>query len=421
MQMNSFTANVFKLLRGTAAAQLVGLLAIPLLARWFTPESFGALQAMQSLLALALVASAGRMEIAILSVSEAELPHLLSLCVWLCVCTSVASLMVVLLWSFVAPDGLGQLGKLAYLLPLLLLMAGLGQVLSYLLLRKKEFDLSAKSKVTQSFSYVCAAVTMGVILPSTLGLIIADAIGRLGLLLAGLRARVASEFSVCVPSQAALVSIWRKHQQLLLVSLPSAIINAIGAAYTPLVIFFVFDAFHAGQYALVDRLLGTPIAMICIAASQVYMTSFADAKQSALDHSPRALFRRLVRINLLIGAVPAVALFAAAPSLCKWLLGPQWLVAGLFAQALMPLMLCSFVVMPVNMTLVMSGNLPLQLAWDIGRLLAFITTWTAIYRLRLEPVAGVALHSGIATLTYVVYLAIADKALGKAEHLQQTV
>jgi O-antigen/teichoic acid export membrane protein len=105
--------------------------------------------------------------------------------------------------------------------------------------------------------------------------------------------------------------------------------------------------------------------------------------------------------------------------LCEWLLGPQWRVAGLFAQALMPLMLCSFVVMPVNMTLVLSGNLPLQLAWDVGRLLAFMATWSAISMLKLEPVAGVVLHSGIATLTYLVYLGIADKALGRAVHSRQ--
>ena len=72
MQLSGFAANVFKLLRGTVAAQLVGLLALPLLARWFAPEAFGVLQAMQSVLALLLVVSAGRMEIAILSVAQDE-------------------------------------------------------------------------------------------------------------------------------------------------------------------------------------------------------------------------------------------------------------------------------------------------------------------------------------------------------------
>jgi O-antigen/teichoic acid export membrane protein len=419
MQMNSFATNVLKLLRGTVAAQLVGLLALPLLARWFSPESFGALQAMQSLLALVLVVSAGRMEIAILSVSADELPHLLSLCVWLCISTSALTFISVLLWSLIAPNGRGQLGNLVYLLPLLLLAAGLGQVLSYLLLRRKEFDLTAKAKVTQSVSYVCTAFAMAAVLPSTVGLIVADATGRLGLLLASWRGRVASEFSVRFPERTVLGSIWREHRQLLQVSVPSAIINSIGAASTPLVIFFVFDAFHAGQFALVDRMIGTPIAMICVAASQVYMAGFAEAKQGALSLSAQAQFRRLVRINVIIGAVPAIVLFAVAPLLSEWLLGPQWLVAGLFAQALMPLMLCSFVVMPVNMALVLSGNLPLQFAWDVGRLLAFAATWSAIYILQLEPVASIALHSGVATLTYLVYLAIADTALGNAEPARQ--
>ncbi len=46
--------NTLKILRGTAAAQLVGFVALPLLTRLFTPESFGLFQLFQGAMGLML-------------------------------------------------------------------------------------------------------------------------------------------------------------------------------------------------------------------------------------------------------------------------------------------------------------------------------------------------------------------------------
>jgi O-antigen/teichoic acid export membrane protein len=412
--MASFAASVVKLLRGTAAAQALGLLALPLLARWFSPQAFGSLQALQSLLALLLVASSFRLEIAILSVPSDELPHLLSLCAWSCAGVGTVTLVIVAAVSAFAPGLRGQLGALVYALPVLVLLAGLGQVLTYLLLRDKEFGLSAGAKFAQSASYIAAAFAMAAVLPSAWGLAVADGAGRLGLLAACWRRRTVGAFSRLLPSRTAVRSIWRAHRDLVKVTLPGSIINVLGAAYTPLVIFLVFDAYHAGQFTLVERAIGTPIAMIGTAMSQVFMADIGEARRRGDAGLAQQMFRRLLRFNLLAGALPAAALFALAPALCVWLLGPQWQMAGQFAQALTPLMLCSFVVMPVNTVLIITGHPRVQLAWDVGRLLVFGATWTCIHAFGLTPLAAVALHGAVATATYIVYLAIADSALGRA-------
>src|ERR1017187_6948853 len=61
-----FARSVSILAGGTALAQVIAIAASPILTRIYKPSDFGALQVFISLLGLAVVASAGRYELAIL-------------------------------------------------------------------------------------------------------------------------------------------------------------------------------------------------------------------------------------------------------------------------------------------------------------------------------------------------------------------
>jgi O-antigen/teichoic acid export membrane protein len=272
--VTDFSSNVFKVLRGSLLAQAIALAALPLLSRLYEPAVFGAVQAMLSVLAVLLVASSLRLEIAVLNVEENQLPSLVACSFWLCVMTSAIAVAGVVIWSTGSHYAQSQFRSVAFVLPVMVLLAAWVQLLTYLSLRHQQFALGAKAKVAQAVGAAGSGLTMGVLVPGTVSLALADVIGRLAqgwALLYGLRYQIGS------PWRFPPASVWlyelRRHKNLWRISLPSALINTAASAYTPVLVLLAFDASVAGIYAVVERILATPVALIVGASSQVFMSS----------------------------------------------------------------------------------------------------------------------------------------------------
>lgn len=84
----SFLKNTVAILNGTIVGQAIVFLSLPMLSRVFTPTAFGTLQSLQAVLAVLLITSSLRYEIAILSADEKDVRGVVRLCVRLCLLTS---------------------------------------------------------------------------------------------------------------------------------------------------------------------------------------------------------------------------------------------------------------------------------------------------------------------------------------------
>ena len=122
--VRSFSSNVFRVLRGSLVAQAIGFAALPLLSRLYEPSAFGAVQAIVSVVTVLLIVSSLRLELALLSVEDNELPSLIACTFWLCGITSTAALAGVVIWSSGLHYGQTQIGAVAFVLPVMMLLAG---------------------------------------------------------------------------------------------------------------------------------------------------------------------------------------------------------------------------------------------------------------------------------------------------------
>ena len=209
--------------------------------------------------------------------------------------------------------------------------------------------------------------------------------------------------------------VLRAHRELTTIGLAAALINALRSSLTALLMSWIFTAKDAGQYAIVERVIGAPVALITGSASQVFMAHLSKAlAEPAPGVAARKIFREVVALNFKVGILPAIVRFAAAPFLLPIVLGEGWLQAGAFARAMAPLYFISFITAPVNMALTVAGHQRLQLAWDSGRLLAMTCLWLSIWRLQLDSHRAIWLHAAIASICYIVHLLIADRALARA-------
>jgi len=117
---NTFARGVSVLVGGTAAAQLLTVLAAPLLTRLYSPEDFGLLAVYGSLLALIGVMSSLRYELAIpLPEDDGEAANLAVLSLILVGISALLSGVLVLLLDTAIADALGvpALADYSWLLP----------------------------------------------------------------------------------------------------------------------------------------------------------------------------------------------------------------------------------------------------------------------------------------------------------------
>ena len=418
----SFLKNTFVILNGTIVGQAIVFLSLPMLARVFGPAAFGTLQSLQAVLTVLLITSSLRYEIAILSADEKDVRGVVHLCVRLCLLTSVLAAIGVAAVLLGQPRWLDQFGAVIYLLPLSLLLAGMGQVLNYIGLRTQAFGVIGQGKVAQSLVYVASALGLGYMWPTAFALNAADAFGKGALVAATNRDRVRELLRRRIVAGEPGPGVAARFRSLPLVSMPSAIINTLGSSFTTFMMLAIFDAGQAGNYAMVERAIGAPTSIVATAASQAFMSALSNRGDQKVDD--RDLFRKILRTNALLGLVPLLLLIFMAPVLVPWALGPQWTQAGRFAQILAPMLYVSFVVTPFNMTLLLRGRQAWQLGWDSARLLVMGGMWLLVYHHFRDATVAVAAYSAIASVFYLAHLVLSWLALSpsnsRALHAQVT-
>ncbi|MEA3029354.1 MAG: hypothetical protein QOG13_679 [Sphingomonadales bacterium] len=412
--------NIAIVLRGSVIAQAIGFLVLPILSRLFAPEAFGAYQFFQAILTLLLVTASMRFEVALLRAADgAELRAVLWLCFVLNLLVStLVALLVGLILAGGWPEAAASLPFTLWLFPLALLLAGVGQILTYLVTRESAFPVSANSKVAQAGAYAASGLALGAAAPAVSGIILADLCGRfalVGMLLAWVRRRKRDLFGPV--SRVQIVAAASKFREFPLISVPGGIVNTLGAVLTPMMIYATFSPYVSGQFALVERGLTIPVALLVTAVSQVYMAGFAEALRKP-GQSALAQFRKVVRNMALIGGPPVLILIAFGPTIFVTVFGERWLLAGEFARIMAPAFWLVLISGAVNMTITLLGRQKLQMAWEVGRLAAMAAIWTAIPLLALSATTAVILHSLLILATCIAFLVMANwalKAHGRAE------
>lgn len=405
--------NFVTIIRGTVVGQGIGFLVLPLLTRLYDPEAFAHFQLYQSATLVLVVFVSLRFEVAILRASDGrELHATLALCILSTLATAV---LLTLVWIAVLvgwPAIYALFPVPPWVLGPTILVIGLFQFLGFLVTREQLYKSSATSKVFQAGTYAITASALGAF-RAMLGLIIADAVARLigSLYLLGtLRGRGLR--GVNQISLSDLKATAYKFREFPLITVLGGIINSVGIVVTPVMIYAKFSPEVSGQFALVDRAISLPLAMLIGAISQLYMSNFANAVRSN-PIEVRKQFHSLLRLLLLIGALPAVVAFFLAPPFFTLVFGEEWQLAGRLAQIMIPAYLILFVYGGVNMTLMLLGRQVLQTAWEIIRLGCMLALWFFIVGPDMTVEVIVMLHACILGGVSLLFLALAEYGIRK--------
>lgn len=375
LRNSAFARSVAVLAGGTVLGQGLMLLASPLLTRLYTPSGFGSLAAYTSIFSILVVLASLRYELAIpLPEDDETASNLLALSLIIVSSTSfLVGLAVWLLRDHIARwTNAPALESYLWLLPLSFLGIGVYQALGYWAVRKRAFSRIAQTRLSQSIGMVLTQVGLGLLGLDPMGLLLGDVAGRLGGsgTLATLTWRRDRELlkRVSMPGLRRAASRYRRFP---LLSSGSGLLNSAGLQLPVLLFAAFYSPQVAGWFALGQRAIGTPMAMVGQAVAQVYL---GEASRLAQEN-PQALhglFLRTARKLLLVGGIP-IAIFAlSGPWLFTFVFGESWYEAGTYVQLLTVMFVMQFVIVPLSPTLNVLERQDLQLVWDAGRLVLVV-------------------------------------------------
>jgi O-antigen/teichoic acid export membrane protein len=400
MPRPDFWKNVITVLAGAAGAQALPLLAAPLLTRLCTPAEMGAFSVWLGVIALASIAATLRFDTAMVVDPEEQQQRicfgvvaysatLLALAITLCaVAAGVLDLPAVrrMSWFGLLTIGLGTW-----------LTAYTQTTLAYAAAHNL-FGKAAKAKVWASGTIAVSQLALLAMGLNSDALLAGQLIGvGVGLFAARLLLSPPSP-RVGLRLDAEQRNYLLKHHAFWRFSLPSSMLNALVRQLPLFIIGIKYGVLEAGLFALTQRVLSAPIALLSASILEVFKRQAVHDFQTI--GNCRDVYRYTFKALLLLALGPSVILFLFSPDLFTWVFGKAWRPAGELARILAPLCFLSFIASPLSYVFFVAGKQKIELAWQVALFLMTIAVFMAPVSLH-QSVLGYAIGY---SLLYLVYL-----------------
>ena len=397
--------------RGTVLGQAPFVLVMPLITRLYPPAEVGVYGLALAFVGLAAPVVGLRFELAAISARDSDDSRALLLLSALAI-VPVTGLCSALLC------GLKVMGLGAYdALPWPIVAATIATVaasgaystLRSWLVRRHRFPLVATSLTVQG----CVRAALPVMLaPLGAGaglLLAAELVSRLsavGLMLQRSGALAALR-AVRIPARALYERAVRFWKYPLLLG-PSALIDAAATALPVPVLASCYGLAAAGKFALVQRLVMLPAALIAGSLGDVFHAHAADV--AGRDPAATAGFLTSTAARLLLFAVAVyVPVALLAPFTAGWLFGAQWADAGPMIAVLAPMCIAQTVVSPLSRGLLLSGREEHKLLADFACL---VLPLAALYLASgHDMIFAVACFAAASVLAFLIYYWVIVRAL----------
>lgn len=401
-----FLTGVAALMTGTALAQAIPALAAPVLTRLYTPSDFGALALFTSITAVCGVIACARYELAVvLPDDEDDARALAYLSIGLAATLACVLQLVLLVASpWVARQvGSPSIAPWLLLVPVVVFLMGLFNALNYVITRSADFQLLARARVAQALAGSGSQVGFGTVWAGPGGLIVGNAIGAsvgVGALVRKARAQGYGRRT----SLRRIRAVARRYSDFPKYSLLSALAQTLSLLLVSVVIARFYSVEVLGEYSLVLRVLGLPLALVAGSVGQVY---FQHASESLRESgSMLGIFHRTLRALTIAAVLSSAVAFLVLPNIFGFVFSSEWRGAGTLARSLLPGFTMQFIVAPLTMSNLVNRRVRLGLIGDLALLGAVTGTLIAAATLGVPAHQALLYMSLAQAATYACYLGV---------------
>ena len=389
-----------KLAIGSSLARIIGVCAVPILTRLYTPEDFGVVAVFVALVALLAPVLTLRYVVAIplprhdgvaMNLMALSLGLMLILGVFLTICLALFAQPLLELIS------MGDLASWWWLIILALIGTGTYEMLSLWATRRREYEEIARTQVTQSVAGAVVKIGFGLFGAGSIGLLVGQVVTQsagIGTFVRRFLQEFKGNWSQVRLSRLMFAAL--KHRGFPTYRLPSQFF-LVFSAQAPLFFVAVFyDKSTVGQFSLALTVLAIPVSVLSQTIARAFYAEIAPiAKQKMrMLHLSTSVAKRAA----LFGVIPAFFVIATSPFVFPLLFGEAWAAAGWMASILAICIVPQFVSQSLVQILSATERNHIYLLFNISRAALVIAT------LAIPPFLGFGIY--VTVFTYSIVLSI---------------
>jgi O-antigen/teichoic acid export membrane protein len=383
MPRASFARNVSILIGGTALAQALTVIALPIITRLYTPEDFSVLALYSALLGMIGVVACLRLDIAIpLPKEDSKAANLIVLGILFTSVISALVLSFVVIFGVQISKMMGQplLQKYLWMLPVGIWLTGVSECVQYWATRKKNFTDIAKTRIEQSIASVFIQTGMGWLTKTgPLGLLLGQiVVSGTGFIKLGNLAWVDLKLLKQNINRDTLRQVFVEYSRFPKFSTLESLANIAHIQLPIIIISSAVIGPEAGFSLLAMKSVAVPMGLIGVSVSQVYISRAShEMRMGELSEFTRKILVGLVGA----GVGPLVFLGVLAPDILPMLFGSSWARAGEIVSWMTPWFIFQFLSSPTSMALQVTAHQRLALLNQVWGLFlrVSLTAWAAIY------------------------------------------
>lgn len=337
LKQNRLVQNILIVIGGTAGAQLISLLASPIITRLYSPEALGILGSFIAMLAILLPVVALSYPMAIvLPESNSKAVKIANLSLKIAFISSL----IILVISFILGEKLsvflGMAGDNSLFITLTLPCAVLAStflvVCSQWVIRHKLFKLGSQAIIAQSFILNTLKVVCGLVAPLGKTLIILSIIGTfIHSLLIFFLIKFKKKRRYKVPTDchfdksiAIEYKVFPKYRS------PQGLLANVNQNMPVLLLASLFGPIPAGLYTLCRGTLQIPVTLIAKSVNDVLFPQINESYINAKAISP--LIVKATWGLVLLALPPLITIVIAGPDIFSFVFGQNWAKAGSLSQ-----------------------------------------------------------------------------------------
>ena len=360
---SKYLRNIVVLSGGVGSSQLITLILLPILTRFFSPSDFGVFALFMSIIQLFAISFTLRLEMAIILPSKNTDAVLLSFMSLLClIIGSFLSVCIVFLLEnfFKYSIIFGFDTQLFYLIPLGAFFLGLYNILYCWNNRLEKYSRMSVSQIAHSTISTPSSLLFYYLSFQSIGLVLGQILGRLlacfvllNDLYMNLRLLKSKDmYNDCY-------RLWSKYKKFPLFELPQAILNFMSQKYVIAFFMLYFGSFAVGLFDLADKILGKPLSVISNSFKTVFYQRLTTAKNK------RSIFLKSLVLMFLIGLCLTLPFYFIPDSFFVFILGHHWGDIGQYIQLICPLLFSRFVFTVISPSISYTLKNHLLLIWQI--------------------------------------------------------
>lgn len=320
---------------GTAGAQAIAMAFSPAITRIYGPETFGAMGTFIALFEIISPLAALSYPIAmVLPKKDSDAIGLAKLSLWIALFTSLTAALTLIIFKepIVNAFNLQAIEQYILIIPITMLFSVLMAVTSQWTIRKKLFQLKARSAILQSLIINTMKSGLGLLSPSAIILIGTTSFGYLLqalLIWLGIGTTDRKSKQTLNPNFNTL-SLLKEYRDFAYYRTPQIFLNSIGQSLPILMLANLFTPAAVGFYILARTVLFVPSNLIGTSVADVFYPKFVETIHKG--ESGKALLVKACLSLAAIGCIPYLILISFGPWLFSLVFGADWREAGEYSR-----------------------------------------------------------------------------------------